>query len=152
MEEQALAGKAIVITGAGRGLGQAYARDAARHGASVVVNDVDAQAAAGTVALIEADGGHAVSCSATVAEEHSASKIIETALEAFGRLDGLVNDAGAYYHTPAWEDSLEQIQRVVSVNLIGTMLCGMAAMRVMLRTGTAGSIVNITSGTHLGLR
>jgi NAD(P)-dependent dehydrogenase (short-subunit alcohol dehydrogenase family) len=150
MEEQVLAGKAIVVTGAGRGLGRAYACDAARRGASVVVNDVDADAAADTVAKIETAGGRAVRSTESVAEEHAANGIIEAALAAFGRLDGLVNNAGAYYHTPAWEDSLEQIQPVVSVNLIGTMLCGIAAMRAMRRAGAGGSIVNITSGTHLG--
>ena len=150
MDERVLAEKAIVVTGAGRGLGQAYALDAAHRGASVVVNDLDAEAAQMTVVKIEDAGGRAVWNSYTVADERSASKIVGASLDAFGRLDGLVNNAGAYYHTAPWEDTAEQIQKVLNVNLLGTMLCGIAAMRAMQERQTGGSIVNITSGTHLG--
>jgi NAD(P)-dependent dehydrogenase (short-subunit alcohol dehydrogenase family) len=84
----------VVVTGAGRGIGRAHALAFAAEGAPVVVNDVDADAAAEVVAEIETVGGKAVANTSDVADWAGAKELIGTALEQFGRLDVLVNNAG----------------------------------------------------------
>ncbi|AXX28135.1 SDR family oxidoreductase [Actinosynnema pretiosum subsp. pretiosum] len=148
----ALAGKAVVVTGAGRGLGEAYAEQAARAGASVVVNDVDADTAERVAGRIRDSGGIAVASGHSVADPAQAEKIIRTCADEFGRIDGLVNNAGVNYESKPWEDNPEQIRRTVEVNLLGVIYTGVAAMRAMREQGGGGSIVNIGSGAYLGQR
>lgn len=145
-----LHGKAVIVTGSGRGLGRAYALDAATAGAAVVVNDVDPQAAETVVADIRAAGGRAVADGHSVADPEGAQALVDRCVEEFGSLDGLVNNAGVLTEAPAWETTDEQSARMVSVNVLGTIYCGHAAIRRMRAAGTAASIVNVTSGTHLG--
>ncbi|WP_199441414.1 SDR family NAD(P)-dependent oxidoreductase [Umezawaea beigongshangensis] len=147
-----LDGKAIVVTGAGRGLGEAYAVHAALAGASVVVNDVDADLAERVAENIGLHGGRAVASAHTVADPSEAEKIVDLCTTEFGRVDGLVNNAGLNYETPPWEDDPDTIRRVVEVNLLGVVYTGMAAMRAMREQGGGGSIVNISSGAFLGQR
>ncbi|WNV82451.1 SDR family oxidoreductase [Umezawaea sp. Da 62-37] len=147
-----LDGKAVVITGAGRGLGEAYAMHAALAGASVVVNDNDGDLAEQVAAHIRSYGGTAVASTHTVADPSEAEKIIGLAISEFGRLDGLVNNAGLNYETLPWEDDPDTIRKVVEVNLLGVIYTGMAAMRAMREHGQGGSIVNISSGAFLGQR
>src|SRR5262245_22965577 len=92
-----LTGKAVIITGAGRGLGRAYAEAAAREGAHVVVNDLDADPAREVVRAIEASGGSALLHVGSVADWDAARQAIEACVERFGRIDGLVNNAGSHY-------------------------------------------------------
>jgi NAD(P)-dependent dehydrogenase (short-subunit alcohol dehydrogenase family) len=146
-----LDGKAVVITGAGRGLGEAYAIHAALAGASVVVNDVDGDLAEQVAENINKYGGRAVASTHTVADPSEAEKIIGLAVSEFGRLDGLVNNAGLNYETLPWDDNPDTIREVVEVNLLGVIYTGMAAMRAMREHG-GGSIVNISSGAFLGQR
>ncbi|MEO6083137.1 MAG: SDR family oxidoreductase [Umezawaea sp.] len=147
-----LDGKAVVITGAGRGLGEAYAMHAALAGASVVVNDNDGDLAEQVAKHIRSYGGTAVASTHTVADPSEAEKIIGLAISEFGRLDGLVNNAGLNYETVPWEDDPDTIRQVVEVNLLGVIYTGMAAMRAMREHGNGGSIVNISSGAFLGQR
>jgi NAD(P)-dependent dehydrogenase (short-subunit alcohol dehydrogenase family) len=86
--------RVVVVTGAGRGIGRAHALAFAAEGAPVVVNDVDGDATAGVVAEIEARGGKAVANTDDVADWAGAKHLVDTALENFGRLDVLVNNAG----------------------------------------------------------
>jgi NAD(P)-dependent dehydrogenase (short-subunit alcohol dehydrogenase family) len=146
-----LDGKAVVITGAGRGLGEAYAIHAALAGASVVVNDVDGDLAEQVAENINKYGGRAVASTHTVADPSEAEKIVGLAVSEFGRLDGLVNNAGLNYETLPWDDNPDTIREVVEVNLLGVIYTGMAAMRAMREHG-GGSIVNISSGAFLGQR
>src|ERR1700682_2092978 len=93
-----LEGKEVVNTGSGRGIGAACAKVAARQGASVVVNDIDAEPANETVAAIQAAGGKAVACVADITQWDEAGRLIQSCIDAFGKIDGLVNNA-ALFHT-----------------------------------------------------
>ncbi|MET8761187.1 SDR family oxidoreductase [Lentzea sp. NPDC004782] len=146
-----LDGKAVVITGAGRGLGEAYAMHAALAGASVVVNDNDGDLAERVAEHIRGYGGRAVASTHTVADPSEAAKIVELCVDEFGRVDGLVNNAGLNYETAPWEDDPETIKHVVEVNVLGVIYVGIAAMRAMRTTG-GGSIINISSGASFGQR
>jgi NAD(P)-dependent dehydrogenase (short-subunit alcohol dehydrogenase family) len=146
-----LEGKAVVVTGAGRGLGRAYALDAARHGAAVVVNDVDRGEAEEAVAAIEAAGGTARVALGSVSDRDAAASLVARCVEDFGRIDGLVNNAGLFHAASPWEEDDEaRLRRTVEVNVLGPLFCGIAALKEMRRQGS-GSIVNATSGAHLGL-
>ncbi len=146
-----LDGKAVVITGAGRGLGEAYAMHAALAGASVVVNDNDGDLAERVAEHIRGYGGRAVASNHTVADPSEAAKIVDLCVDEFGRVDGLVNNAGLNYETAPWEDDPETIKQVVEVNVLGVIYVGIAAMRAMRATG-GGSIINISSGASFGQR
>jgi NAD(P)-dependent dehydrogenase (short-subunit alcohol dehydrogenase family) len=151
MAKPNLMGRCVVVTGAGKGLGAAYATDLAEAGASVVVNDVDRESATDVVARITADGGAAVVDGNSVADWDTAGAIVRTALTTFGRLDGLVNNAGLFYLADPREDDPKSIEEMVRVNLLGTMFCGQHAIRYMTAHG-GGSIVNDTSGAQSGMR
>lgn len=146
MTADLLAGRAIVVTGAGRGLGRAYALDAAAHGASVVVNDVDADEAAAVAAEI---GAHAVASDHDVSDPAAVDDLIRSCVDRFGRLDGLVNNAGRYHEALPWEETPERIVAAVSANVVGALLCQSAASRVMRAQG-GGAIVNASSGGMFG--
>lgn len=147
-----LDGKAIVITGAGRGLGEAYAMHAAHAGARVVVNDVDIELAERTAAHIRGYGGEAVASGHSVARAEDANKIIQFCVDTYGGLDGLVNNAGVNYEAAPWDDDADRMRELFEVNVFGVFNCGLAAINAMRAAGTAGSVVNIASGALLGQR
>jgi NAD(P)-dependent dehydrogenase (short-subunit alcohol dehydrogenase family) len=145
-----LDGKAVIVTGAGRGLGRAFALDAGAQGASVVVNDIDADAAEKVAVEIAESGGQAVASVGSVADWERAAELVATCLKEYGAVDGLVNNAGVLNLTPPWSETEESIRRVVEVNLLGALFVGTHAVRAMIDQGS-GSIVNITSSAQLGL-
>lgn len=144
-----LAGHALVLTGAGRGIGAACARHCAALGASVVVNDVDPQPVEQVVVDIRASGGVAVGYVADISAWEAAEALVERCVAEFGALDGLLNNAGIV--RLARPDELDEatLRRVVEVNLLGSAFCGVHAVRRMLRQGH-GSLVNVTSGSQAG--
>lgn len=144
--------KAIVVTGAGRGLGEAFAVHIAHAGAAVVVNDIDADLAERTAENIRAHGGRAVASGHSVADPEQAAAIVEQCVGEFGAIDGLVNNAGLNYEALPWQDDAEQMRELVEVNVLGTMYAGIAAAKAMVERGRGGSIVNISSGASLGQR
>lgn len=144
--------KAVVVTGAGRGLGEAYAIHAAYAGAVLVVNDIDKDLAEQTAAHIRAYGGTAVASGHDVAEPEEAAEIIDLCVRTYGRIDGLVNNAGVNYEALPWEDSPQRMRELFQVNVFGLFNCGVAAIGAMRDAGTSGSIVNIASGALLGQR
>ncbi len=147
-----LEGKAVVITGAGRGLGEAYALHAARSGAAVVVNDIEGELAQAVTERIVRHGGQAVSSTQSVRDPAQASGIVEQCLAMFGRVDGLVNNAALGPHEVLpWEEDSCAAREVIEVNVLGVLYCGIAAARVMRAQGS-GSIVNISSGSSFGQR
>lgn len=128
-------GQVVVVTGAGRGIGRAYALDFARRGAGVVVNGRTTDEVDDVVATIEAAGGRAVPAYQSVATPDGGAAIIETALEAYQRVDVLVNNAGSL--SPAYfEDlTLEQLDEVLDGQLRGTFFVTQPAWRVMKGQG-----------------
>ena len=145
-----LAGKVAIVTGSGRGLGLAYAAELARQGASVVINDVDAQTAADAVATIEATGGKAVAVVAPVGSTETAKALVAAAVDNFGRLDILVTNAGVLRDTVLWKMSDDDFDTVINVHLRGTFTCVREAATYMRENEVAGRIICI--GTPTGQR
>lgn len=145
-----LAGKAVVITGAGNGIGAACARGVAGRGASVVVNDVYQDAADETVAAIRSAGGTAIAHVADVSDWEQAGGLVQACITAFGKIDGLVNNA-ALYHIGGVEAFDPRVARgLVEVNVLGPLHCTGHAVKPMLAQGS-GSIVSLVSGAHMGM-
>ncbi|WP_342363265.1 SDR family oxidoreductase [Terrarubrum flagellatum] len=145
----ALEGKAIVITGAGAGLGEAYARHAAGLGASVVVNDIDSEAASRVAASIEKASCRAVAKAGDISSWNVARELIECCVDSFGAIDGLVNNAGVLRPAEILDMSEADLRLMLDVNIGGSVACGVHAARRMKERGK-GSIVNVTSGSHAG--
>ncbi len=142
-----LAGKVAIVTGSGRGLGLAYAAELARQGASVVVNDVDAQTAADAVASITAAGGTATAVVAPVGSTETAKQLVQTAVDTYGRLDILVTNAGVLRDTVLWKMSDDDFDTVIGVHLRGTFTCVREAATYMRANEIAGRIICIGSPT-----
>jgi NAD(P)-dependent dehydrogenase (short-subunit alcohol dehydrogenase family) len=133
-----------LVTGAGAGLGRAYARGLAARGAAVVVNDLAQDAADAVVTEITSAGGRAVAAIGSVASADDAGAAVQTALHTYGRLDAVVNNAGSIRPARFEDMTLEQFMCMVDVHLVGTFHVCQAAYRHMLGAG-GGRIVNIGS-------
>lgn len=149
--------KVAVVTGAGGGIGRGIALLLARHGAKVVVNDLgtsasgeggDAAPADKVVAEITAAGGAAVANYDSVASLAGGEKIIGTAVERFGRIDVVVNNAGILRDRMLFNMSEEEWDAVIAVHLKGTFACTRAAAPHM-RQQKSGRVINITSTSGL---
>ncbi|MEA2176732.1 MAG: hypothetical protein QOG77_29 [Solirubrobacteraceae bacterium] len=140
-----LTGKVAVVTGSGRGLGRAYAIALAQAGGSVVVNDVDADAADETVSIITADGGKAVAEIAPVGDTATADALVARALGAYGRLDAMDTNAGVLRDRVLWKMSDEDFDLVIHTHLRGTFTCARAAAIRMREQGEGGSIIVVGS-------
>ena len=144
VEDFAMAGCVVVITGAGAGIGQETARVFSQAGASVVLADVNEAGLANTVALVEAIGGTASSHVTNVAKRHDMEALADAALQRGGRLDAWVNGAGILDTFPILDVDEGRLDRILATNLKGQYWGCAAAGRVMRSLG-GGSIVNITS-------
>ncbi|APE18483.1 3-oxoacyl-ACP reductase [Mycobacterium sp. WY10] len=112
-----LPGKVAVISGSGRGIGREIALKLAAEGASVVVNDLDADPATETVTAIEAAGGRAVACVGSVTDENFGERFVQTAMDAFGGLDIIVNNAGYTWDSVIQKMTDEQWDAILDVHL-----------------------------------
>src|SRR5690349_14108523 len=113
-----LDGRVALISGSGRGIGRAVAMKLASEGARIVVNDLDASPASETVAAIKAAGGAATACVANVAEPDFGQRFVQTALDKFGGLDIIVNNAGYTWDNVIQKMSDEQFQAMLDVHLV----------------------------------
>ncbi len=153
-----LRGKVAAITGSGGGIGRAHALAFARAGARVVVNDVggarDGTGASPSMAdqvvsEIRQLGGEAIADHADIAEPAGAEGLVRRAVESFGQLDIMVNNAGILRDKTLRKMTVEQWDAVIRVHLRGTFLCTQAAARHLLERGSPGRIINTTSVSGL---
>lgn len=148
----------MVITGAGRGIGRAHALRFSREGAKVVVNDlgtslngsgVSTSIADQVVKKITTEGGEAIANYDDVASMNGGQNIINSALDNYGRIDVLVNNAGILRDKTLLKMEEDMWDSVINVHLKGTFSCTQAAASIMREQGTGGSIINTTSFTGL---
>ena len=141
-----LAGKVAIVTGAATGIGQAIAIAMAAEGASIVVDYVGQPSSAqSTLDQITKAGGKAVGFAADVSKPDDVAGLIAKAVSEFGHLDILVNNAGIEKTIDFIDYPLEEFQKIINVNLIGTFLASQAAARQMIQQGNGGRIINISS-------
>ncbi len=146
-----LVDRVAVVTGAGHGIGKAYARRLAQEGASVVVAELDAAAGEATAAELRDDNLTALAVATDVADDESVGRMVERTVAEYGALDILVNNAAIFVTIPMSRSFFDQIDpdewdRLMKVNLKGTWLACRAAVPIM-RQHQYGKIVNISSGT-----
>jgi glucose 1-dehydrogenase len=140
---QRLIGKNILITGASSGIGQAIAIRFAREGANVAINYLSDPAEAEATRVIA--GGRSIIVQADVSKEDQVKAMFTQAVNAFGSLDVLVNNAGIQKVTPTEDIEMADFDRVLNVNLRGAFLCAREAARLFLSQGRGGAIVNNSS-------
>ncbi len=138
-----LDGKVVIVTGAGQGIGREEALACAREGARVVADDL--AGAEDTAATIEAEGGQAVAADLDVADFDAALALVELAVERFGGLDGVVNNAGVIRDRMVFNLSPDEFDLVIRVNLRGTFCMTRHASAWLKRKRRPGAIVNTTS-------
>src|SRR6267142_1198488 len=140
---QKLAGKVAVVTGGSRGIGAAIAKRLAADGASVAITYTQgADAAASVVKEIERVGGKAITIQADAADADAVKAAVEKAVAKFGRLDVLVNNAGTAIPKSFEEATLEEMDRVIDINIRGVFVATQAALKHMKR---GSSIIMIGS-------
>ena len=144
-----LDGRVAIVTGAGRGIGRGEAIELAREGARVVVNELDADAGQAVVDEIEAAGGEAVLDTGDCSEEDTARQLVRTALDTWGRLDALVNNAGILRDRTVAKMSVDEWDAVLKVHLRGHFLPTHYACAHWKDTGTQGRIVCTASTSGL---
>ena len=137
-----LDGKVVIVTGASAGLGVAFAQAFAEAGADVALGARRVEKMAATAALVEGVGRRALTVMTDVAVPEQCRALVDAAMEAFGRVDILINNAGIGTAVPATRETPEQFRRVIDVNLNGSYWMAQACARVM---GPGSSIINIAS-------
>jgi len=138
--------KVVLITGSSRGVGRATALEFAKEGASVVVNYTNSEDKANSlVNEIEGLGSKAIAIKCDVSVENQVKSMIEEIISKFGKLDILVNNAAIVFDVPIFEKTVEEWQKTMAVNLIGSFLCAKYSSKYLL--GSKGNIVNVCSNS-----
>ncbi len=140
-----LAGRSALVTGAGQGLGRGIAEGLAQFGADVAVVDIDAESAGRAADDLNAAGGRAVSLTCDVSDQQQVRSAVEQAIDALGKIDILVANAGVGDRNSAEDMRIEQWDRVIDINLRGVWLFDQEVGRHMIDRGSGGVIVNIAS-------
>ena len=141
-------GQVVIVTGGGKGIGRVYCRELAKAGCKVVAADIDDAANAETVAEIRDAGGEAIAATTDVSGEAATEEMAAKTIEAFGRIDGLINNASlmSVLERRDWfKIPVDEWDRVQEVNMRGVFLCCKAVFPQMQKQ-KSGSIVNISSG------
>ena len=142
-QERGLAGKVALVTGGSRGIGAAIAKRLAADGATVAITYVkDASAASDVVKAIELDGGKAIAIQADAADVEAVNSAVEKTVATFGQLDVLVNNAGTAIPKTFEETTREEMDRMIDINVRGTLAATQAALRHMK---SGGRIISIGS-------
>ncbi len=148
-------GKVVLITGASRGMGKAYAIACAREGAAVAVNYLaNAGAANEVVETIEANGGSAFAVKANIAEQAEVDHMVERVIDRFGRVDVFVGNAGILFKAPVVEHTERMFDDVLAVNVKGNFFCAQRVAQNMIPRGSGkivfySSIVAVVVEHHL---
>lgn len=143
-----VAGKVVIVTGGGTGIGKVYSQRLAESGAKVVLADIAAEESDSVAATIREAGGEAISVPTDVSDEGAVQTMADRAVDRFGGIDGLINNASLMSVLPRgdwFEIKAERWDAVMAVNLKGIFLCCRAVYPHMQKRGR-GSIVNISSG------
>jgi len=139
-----LEGKAAIITGGGSGIGKTIALTFAREGADVVVADIDLPSAQSVADEVKSMGRQALAVKVDVTSSQNVNQMVRDTLDTFEKIDILVNNAGITKLAPPEEESEEQWDETMNINLKGQFLCGQAVGREMIKQ-KRGKIVNISS-------
>jgi len=145
---QLLAGRVALVTGAAGGIGRATAEVFVEHGARVAVADIAVSQAEAVAEGINAAGGAgAIALRLDVTDPVSVQQAMDAVVEAYGRIDILVNSAGIHIGHTVLDFPLEAWERVLRVNVTGTFLCAQAAARQMVKQGGGGCIISLSSAS-----
>ena len=145
-----LDGRAAVVTGGGRGIGRGHCLHLAEQGASVIVNDIDADEAQQVVDEIAAAGGKAAVNTDDIGSREGARALVQQCVDAFGGIHAIVNNAGNVRDRSFLKMSDDEFGAVLRVHVHGTFMCGQEAALRMRDQGTGGAIVNTVSAAHFG--
>ena len=140
-----LKNKVAIVTGAAQGIGEACARAFAREGANVVIADVNVEKGEAVAADIGAAGGAAMFVSCDTGDSAQVAALVEHTVSEFGSLDIMLSNAAILHACDFLDLSEADFDRVVRVNLKGYFLIGQAAARQMVKQGTGGAIINMSS-------
>ncbi|MCD2190392.1 acetoin reductase [Actinomycetospora soli] len=137
--------RTAIVTGAGRGIGEAIARRLASDGFAVMVSDIDEATARRTADAVTADGGRAAAHAADVSDRDACFALVAATREAFGGLDVMVSNAGIAQVKNLLEVTPEDLQRMLAVNVGGVLWCLQAAAETMIEQGRGGKIISAAS-------
>ncbi len=135
----------IVVSGGGRGIGVEIAKRLAGEGGSVLIADIDETVARETAEAIENSGGMASPCKVDVRDPGSVTAMIGAAVDTFGGLDSIFNNAGIAQVRQFLEITEEDWHTVMDVNGLGVLICMQEAVKQMLKQDSGGSIINMAS-------
>ncbi|HVZ02940.1 MAG TPA: SDR family NAD(P)-dependent oxidoreductase [Dongiaceae bacterium] len=147
----------VVITGSSKGIGRVIALAFAAKGARIVVNGRDQSSLDRVLQEISAQGGRAVGVCADVGTEGGAHAVLDAAVQAFGQVDVLINNAGVPgpWGVKGWEAGIDEFEKTIRANLVGPFACAKYAIDWMVRNGHPGRVVNVSSiateGNHAGI-
>lgn len=145
MTAMKLKGQTAIVTGGGRGIGKAICLALAREGADIVIAARTEKEIRETARLVENEGRKSLAVNTDVRKEEEVVNMISQAVNAFGRIDILVNDAGVAYRKHLVDTSTEEYDRIMDTNVKGMFFCTKYALPYLLKRGE-GRIVNISSG------
>lgn len=140
-----LSGRTAVVTGGASGIGEAAAETLAAVGANVVVADLNLEGAEATAKRIAAAGGTAVAQRVDITSKADVDAVVDRAMDEYGRVDVMANVAGIAHEAPVADITEEDVDRLVAINLKGTLFGCQAALRAMREHG--GSIINVASAS-----